>query len=160
MGVEPGVYQLHVYLPKTARVKVGKRGAFLFPAGRYIYTGSALNGLERRLARHQRQNKRLHWHIDYFLRYARIERITTVPTRQRLECALNREALAQPGAQVVVRGFGSSDCRCSAHLVFLGAWEPGGSAGWMETSVGPARKSHEGRTQSLSHQAGQVRPGR
>jgi Uri superfamily endonuclease len=160
MNVQPGVYQLHLRLPKTARVKVGKRGAFLFPAGRYIYTGSALGGLENRLARHQRQNKRLHWHIDYFLRYARIERIVTLPTRQRLECMLNREALAQPGAQVVVRGFGSSDCGCSAHLVFLGAREPGGSAGWMETSVERTGKSYESRTQSPSHQAGQVGPGR
>ena len=124
MNVDPGVYQLHLHLPKTARVKVGKRGAFLFPAGRYIYTGSALNGLERRLARHQRQAKTLLWHIDYFLRYACIERITILPTRQRLECALNREVLAQPGAEVVVKGFGSSDCGCSAHLVYLGVGKP------------------------------------
>lgn len=124
MSSEPGVYQLHLCLPKPARLKIGKKGLFLFPAGRYIYTGSALNGLENRLARHQRQNKTLHWHIDYFLRHADIEQVTTWPTRERLECALNQEALAQPGAQVIVNGFGSSDCRCSAHLVYLRAVEP------------------------------------
>jgi sugar fermentation stimulation protein A len=117
---EPGVYQLHLYLPKRARVKVGKLGVFLFPAGRYIYSGSALGGLARRVGRHRRQAKRLHWHIDYLLRYARIERIETIPTRQRLECALNAQALDQPGARVIVNGFGASDCRCRAHLVYLG----------------------------------------
>lgn len=117
----PGVYQLHLNLPKTVRLKVGKLGTFLFPAGCYIYTGSALNGLEARLTRHQRQRKKLRWHIDYFLRHARIESIMVLPTRQRLECAVNERVLKQPGAQVVAKGFGSSDCRCPTHLVYLGA---------------------------------------
>jgi Uri superfamily endonuclease len=121
---DPGVYQLHLLVPKPARLRIGKLGTFLFPAGPYIYTGSALSGLGRRLARHQRQEKRLHWHIDYLLRHARIERITVEPTQDRRECALNRESMEQPGAQVIVRGFGSSDCRCPAHLVYLGAGTP------------------------------------
>jgi len=120
---EPGVYQLHLFVPKQARVKVGKLGVFLFPAGRYIYSGSALSGLSRRVSRHQRREKRLHWHIDYLLRHARIERIDTLPTQQRLECALNAYAFEQPGARVIVKGFGSSDCGCLAHLVYLGGGE-------------------------------------
>jgi Uri superfamily endonuclease len=117
---EPGVYQLHLFVPKPARVKVGRLGVFLFPAGRYVYTGSALGGLARRLARHRRQEKTLHWHIDYLLRYAGIEWIESLPTAERLECALNARALGQPGARIVVRGFGSSDCRCCSHLVYWG----------------------------------------
>ncbi len=69
---ERGVCQLHLLIAKPARLKIGRLGVFLFPAGRYVYTGSALSGLNRRLARHQRQEKRLHWHIDYLLRHARI----------------------------------------------------------------------------------------
>jgi Uri superfamily endonuclease len=115
-----GSYQLILYLPKGMALQVGKRGMFHFPAGRYVYTGSALNGVEQRLARHQRQNKRLHWHIDYLLRYARITSVKVFPTPRKVECALNRKALRQPGAQVVAKGFGSSDCRCASHLVFLG----------------------------------------
>lgn len=117
---ERGVCQLHLLIAKPARLKIGRLGVFLFPAGRYVYTGSALSGLNRRLARHQRQEKRLHWHIDYLLRHARIERIVALPTQERRECALNRELLAQPGARVIAGGFGSSDCRCPAHLVYLG----------------------------------------
>jgi Uri superfamily endonuclease len=117
---EPGVYQLHLCLPKPARVKIGKLGVFLFPAGRYVYTGSALNGLARRLNRHRRRDKPLHWHIDYLLRHARIERIDVFKTTRRLECALNAQILEQTGACVVVRGFGSSDCRCRSHLAYRG----------------------------------------
>jgi Uri superfamily endonuclease len=96
---------------------------FLFPAGRYVYTGSALNGLERRVARHYRRQKPLHWHIDCLLRHARIESVRRVPTQQRLECALNRELLAQPGVRVIAEGFGASDCSCRTHLLYLGADE-------------------------------------
>lgn len=119
----PGVYQLHLHLPTPVQLQVGKLGTFLFPAGRYVYTGSALNGLEHRLARHQRQHKPWHWHIDYLLPHARITRIRVRRTRRRVECLLNREVLKQPGAQVLANGFGTSDCRCPAHLVYLGRFQ-------------------------------------
>ena len=112
-----------VYLPQATTLQVGRLGTFLFPAGRYVYTGSALNGLETRLARHQRQNKTLHWHIDYLLRNARILGIGVFPTPRKMECALNQKALRRRGAQVVAKGFGSGDCRCPSHLVFLGHFQ-------------------------------------
>jgi len=126
----PGVYQLHLQLDAPARIAVGRLGTFDFPAGRYIYTGSARGGLGARLARHRRSEKALHWHIDYLLQYARIVDITTVATSERLECALNAQALQQPGARIPVPGFGSSDCRCPAHLIYLEeALQPPGTAG-------------------------------
>jgi Uri superfamily endonuclease len=118
-----GSYQLILYLPKATALQVGRLGTFLFPAGRYVYTGSALNGVETRLARHQRQIKKLHWHIDYLLRYAQLMTIRVFPTPQKIECALNRQTLGRPGARVIAKGFGSGDCRCPSHLVFLGRSE-------------------------------------
>lgn len=118
--MKTGVYQLHLHLPNAVRLQVGKLGTFEFPAGWYVYTGSALNGLEHRLARHQRQSKTWRWHIDYLLPHARITHIRVRHTRRRVECLLNREVLKQPGAQVIAKGFGASDCRCPAHLVYLG----------------------------------------
>lgn len=115
-----GSYQLILRLPKATILQVGRLGSFLFPAGMYIYTGSALNGLDARLARHRRQNKTLHWHIDYLLRHAGITHVRIFATPRNVECALNRKALKQPGAKVIAKGFGSSDCRCVSHLVFLG----------------------------------------
>lgn len=115
----PGVYQLWLDLPKQVRLTVGKLGTFLFPAGVYIYTGSAMGGLEQRLARHQRRRKKMHWHIDYLLRHARIVRIAARVTRRRLECSWNTRTLRLLGAEVVAPRFGSSDCDCSTHLVYL-----------------------------------------
>jgi Uri superfamily endonuclease len=116
---EPGIYQLHLRLREPVRIPVGRLGTFDFPAGAYVYTGSALGGLQRRIERHRRQAKRLHWHIDYLLIHAAIERVLTFPTREPLECDLNRRTVAETGARVVVRGFGSSDCRCESHLLYL-----------------------------------------
>jgi len=118
--VRKGVYQLHLRLDKPKRIRVGKLGVFTFPAGRYIYTGSAMNGLDGRLRRHLKKRKKLHWHIDYLLRHSRIERIFVLETDERVECQLNSLTLSLPNAKVVVKGFGCSDCRCPSHLVYFG----------------------------------------
>lgn len=116
----PGVYQLVLVLPETVTLQVGRLGVFTFPAGRYIYTGSAMGGLQGRIARHLRAKKRLHWHIDYLLQSARVQEVHFTPTRERIECALNQQVMQEAGAQVIVPGFGSSDCRCVTHLVYVG----------------------------------------
>lgn len=121
----PGVYQLWIELPKASRLTVGKLGTFDFPPGVYVYTGSALGGLRQRLARHQRRRKKMHWHIDYLLRHAHIARIEAQATRRRLECSWNGRTMRLAGARVVVPGFGSSDCDCPAHLVYLGEKQHG-----------------------------------
>jgi Uri superfamily endonuclease len=115
-----GVYQLHLRLDKPKRIRVGKLGVFTFPAGRYIYTGSAMNGLIGRLRRHLKKRKKLYWHIDYLLRHAKIETIFVLETGERVECQLNSLTLSLPNAKVVVKGFGCSDCRCPSHLVYFG----------------------------------------
>ncbi len=115
----PGAYQLVLCLPEEVRLEVGSLGVFSFPAGRYVYTGSAMGGLRARIARHLRREKRLRWHIDYLLTVAQVEQVHLYPSSYRVECELNRQILRQSGAQVVVPGFGSSDCRCPSHLVYV-----------------------------------------
>lgn len=115
-----GFYQLDLDLAHPAAIQVGRLGRFTFPAGRYIYTGSALNGLEQRIARHRRRRKRLHWHIDYLLEHARIMDVMVYTSHEEGECALNARVLARPEARIIAPRFGASDCRCPAHLVYLG----------------------------------------
>ena len=117
---EKGVYQLHMVLDEPRTIRIGKLGTFLFPAGRYVYTGSAMNGLKGRIERHRKRKKRLHWHIDYFLQYARITDVKVNMTTRRLECAWNKATERLPGANHVAPGFGSSDCQCTSHLVHVG----------------------------------------
>ncbi|MGE5336851.1 MAG: DUF123 domain-containing protein, partial [Gemmatimonadota bacterium] len=60
-------YQLLIEIARPLRCAIGRLGVFDFPAGRYLYTGSARRNLDARIARHLRGIKRLHWHIDYLL---------------------------------------------------------------------------------------------
>jgi Uri superfamily endonuclease len=119
-----GIYHLVLRLQADTAIRVGQLGEFSFPAGYYVYTGSAMNGLEARLARHRKRRKRLRWHIDFLLRRAELVTVIAIATTDRMECERNRAVLAQPEAQVVVRGFGSSDCRCPAHLIYFGPQPP------------------------------------
>jgi sugar fermentation stimulation protein A len=114
-----GVYNLVIYLKGERRIQVGRLGCFWFPAGYYVYTGSALNGLEARIARHLRKEKRKWWHVDYLLEWAEVAEVRRVPTRERKECALNRKVAGLTGARVVAPGFGASDCTCETHLFFF-----------------------------------------
>ena len=100
------------------RLTIGRLGAFRFPAGRYVYTGSARRNLEARIARHRRRDKKLRWHIDYLLAAPGV-RVLSVRRSRRDECALNRST----SGSIPVPGFGASDCRagCGSHLKYLGA---------------------------------------
>ena len=115
----PGTYHLVLRLQEARALRVGRLGRFTFPAGYYVYTGSAMSGLEARLARHRRRKKKLRWHIDYLLRYAELLEVVAIPGRRKIECERNRRVLSLPEAQVVAPGFGASDCRCVAHLARL-----------------------------------------
>jgi Uri superfamily endonuclease len=111
-----GSYLLIIRLDKPARIQVGRKGLFRFPAGWYVYAGSAKRGLRARIERHLRRKKKMRWHIDYLLRRARILYVITFADRT--ECELAALLLAR-GGRIVVPRFGSSDCRCPSHLVYF-----------------------------------------
>ena len=117
----PGSYLLLLDLSTPTRITVGRLGTFDFPAGRYAYAGSARGsgGLRARVARHLRAEKRLHWHVDYLAAHAPIVEVWYVESGERLECDWAARLSALPGASLPADGFGSSDCRCRAHLILL-----------------------------------------
>lgn len=106
-------YQLLIEVSWSLRCVIGRLGEFEFPAGRYVYTGSARNHLDARIARHPRKEKALRWHIDYLLALPGV-RVVSVVRSRRSECALNRTVRGR----ILVAGFGASDCGagCGAHL--------------------------------------------
>jgi Uri superfamily endonuclease len=114
-----GSYILVIKLKQKKEIQIGKLGKILFKKGFYIYVGSALNGLEQRINRHLKKNKKTHWHIDYFLDFADIIDILYKESETKVECdiasILNKKLLTIPY-------FGSSDCRCKSHL-FYGSYE-------------------------------------
>lgn len=109
-------YQLQIEVAQPLRCTIGRLGTFDFPAGRYVYTGSARRAFEARIARHLRADKTRRWHIDYLLTAPGV-RVIDVVRSARAECVLNRGVRGS----VPVPGFGASDCRkgCGAHLKLL-----------------------------------------
>jgi Uri superfamily endonuclease len=71
------------------------------------------------VGRHLRAEKRLHWHVDYLAARAPVIEVWYVESGERLECAWAARLRALPGAATLVEGFGSSDCGCRAHLIWL-----------------------------------------
>jgi len=116
-----GAYGIICELQDDTRIKVGSLGSKEFVRGVYVYVGSAQRGIEQRVGRHRSRNKKRRWHIDYFLDKAEVNAVVAVPSEDKeTECRLAKALLAIEGARVPVRGFGSSDCGCEAHLVYLG----------------------------------------
>lgn len=113
-----GTYILLIENSKDQKIKTGSLGAIHFPKGIYAYVGSAWNSLEARIARHRSKEKKLRWHIDYFLSAPGV-RVLDVKTYQerRIECNLARKISKRARG---LEGFGCSDCFCRSHLFYLG----------------------------------------
>ena len=110
-----GVYALVISVGRDMSPRIGSLGKVPLKKGRYVYTGSAQNGLEQRIARHRRKEKKKFWHIDYLLDSPKveIEDVFWKHGNRAEECRL-AGAFGKRGA---AKGFGCSDCRCFSHLL-------------------------------------------
>ncbi|MGM0404931.1 MAG: GIY-YIG nuclease family protein [Thermoplasmatota archaeon] len=90
-------------------------GEIEFEPGFYLYIGSAQNGLEHRINRHLREDKKKHWHIDYLLEYGQVIDIKVKEGDSKEECLL-AEKIERFTEKI--HDFGSSDCRCDSHLFY------------------------------------------
>ena len=113
---QPGVYLVLLSLPQGKRIKVGALGEFFFAPGYYLYVGSAMGGLYRRIGRYFRNTGKIRWHLDYLLKEACLEKILVYPTETRMECVVSDRIASR--LERPVNGFGSSDCRCPSHLFY------------------------------------------
>jgi Uri superfamily endonuclease len=124
--VDSGLYLLLLEVAAPVVVTVGRLGTYDFPAGRYVYVGSARRGLRARAERHLRREKPLRWHIDYLTTHPGVRTIGAVlvpaPPRRLTECRLVQGVRRAHGARAVVARFGAGDCRagCAAHLWWVG----------------------------------------
>jgi len=116
---DKGVYLLILMLNTNQRIQAGKLKQKEFNSGIYLYIGSARNGLSGRIARHLRKEKKIFWHIDYFLQKAKIKEIW-VRNDYFDECQILNEAKKSLNNSCFpLKKFGSSDCRCPSHLIYL-----------------------------------------
>ena len=131
-----GSYGLLLAAPALENLAVGRR-RYTLSTGLYVYAGSALGpgGLAARVGRHVRGAKRLHWHIDYLLPHVDLLGVLVRECALRLECIWAGELAAQGAA--AIPGFGSSDCRCTGHLLRLGTVDNAAAwIAWMQDQWG------------------------
>ena len=144
-----GAYALFLSLQKSHTLEIGSLGGFCFPAGTYVYCGSAFNpgGIRARLGRHLRgASPTPYWHIDYLRRISHVAGACwlpiTSPTGRAamtppIECQWSQALVQLPDAHLPCPGFGASDCPagCAAHLVAFPRIETGQSDKTLETRL-------------------------
>lgn len=99
-------------------IVIGKLGQFDFQKGFYVYVGSAKRNIAARIERHLKIDKKKRWHIDYLRPYLHIHSVQSYPDREG-ECQLFERLKLDHNANMPVKGFGSSDCKCYSHLFYF-----------------------------------------
>lgn len=110
-----GIYLLIIESKNLRKKEIGAKGEIEFRSGRYIYVGSAQNGVEKRVKRHISDKKNKHWHIDYLLEETAVKDVMIYGEGKREEC---RTASIMKDKFEYVKDFGCSDCSCDSHLFY------------------------------------------
>jgi Uri superfamily endonuclease len=113
------LYAVHLRLHSDQSITIGKLGIFHFIKGHYIYIGSAKRAITSRLDRHKRIEKPKRWHLDYLRPFCEITKIITYGDTSG-ECGLAENLRKTTEGSNPIKGFGSSDCKCSSHLILCG----------------------------------------
>ncbi|MBD3311877.1 DUF123 domain-containing protein [archaeon] len=109
-----GSYCLVINVSEKVVLRVGALGKLSFKVC-YIYVGSALNSIEKRVERHFSKDKNLHWHVDYLLggEGVFLHKVFYKELDNKEECIV--AGLVSNHVRGV-EGFGCSDCSCNSHL--------------------------------------------
>ncbi len=114
-------YAIHLKIFEKKLLQIGKLGTYEFPEGTYIYIGSAKRNIRARIARHIKKVKPLRWHFDYLRPHGEITKFETFDNKLD-ECTRCKQLKEMYQAKEIVKGFGSSDCRCQSHLLYIPRW--------------------------------------
>lgn len=109
-----GDYLLILHTEENLETEIGSLGMVRFPAGYYVYIGSAKKDLDQCMARHRRLRKGMHRHIDWFRQKADWVGCIPIRTAEDLEHRLADEVSRI--ADWRIPRFGCTDCRCETHL--------------------------------------------
>lgn len=110
-----GSYVLLIKITRDQKIQIGKLGNLFFKKGFYVYTGSALNNIEKRIQRHLKKDKKFHWHVDYLLDKSEIVNAYYKQSNTSEECKI---AKIFSEKMKWMPDFGCSDCNCKSHLFY------------------------------------------
>lgn len=120
--ISSGIYLLELYLDSEIRIPHRKFSHLPYKSGFYYYIGSAQTNLNKRIQRHIRKNKKMHWHIDYLTSRTELNcnKIYILEKQSKqIECKLIKTLSESFEISFPAIGFGSSDCsRCVSHLLY------------------------------------------
>lgn len=118
-----GSYCLICYVKNDCKIKIGAKGLMSFPEGYYVYVGSALSNLTKRIERHLSSEKKKHWHMDYFSlnKNVNIEQVIYTFSTQKIECELSNHINKKTANYI--ESFGCSDCNCMSHLYYFDSFD-------------------------------------
>ncbi len=124
MSEKKGTYLLFLSIQQGIHLQIGALGLIHFESGNFIYIGSAMGpgGLMKRISRHLKQVKKIFWHIDYLLNhdYVKIKAYGKIYSSKKMECNLAQKIKELFNNRFSnVKNFGSSDCNCESHLLYI-----------------------------------------
>ena len=113
-----GSYMLVLENQQNQTINVGALGPIDLRSGFYVYIGSAMRNLDKRVKRHYKSRKKQHWHIDYLTR-GKMEIIADYKIRRKDHI---ESELAQKVNKISfskVEKFGASDSVENSHLFYF-----------------------------------------
>lgn len=116
----PGTYLLLLKCGHEAGLSIGKLGRMRTRRGYYLYVGSAFGpgGVRARVRHHAGVAARPHWHLDYLGRETELVDAWCVFDAH-CEHEWAHSLMQDEGTAPALEGFGSSDCDCVTHLLYL-----------------------------------------
>jgi len=113
-----GSYVLVLQNSSNKKIPVGKLGNIFFKKGYYVYVGSALHALEKRVQRHFRKKKKKFWHIDYITPdFMDIVKTYLIRRSDQIESLIVKKLRALCTSSIP--GFGASDSKEPSHLLYF-----------------------------------------
>lgn len=117
-AINKGAYLLLMENKKEQTIEVGKLGEITFRPGFYVYVGSGMANLEKRVKHHQLKKKSYHYHIDYITpTYMKVKKPYLIRITERIESAL--AVKIEKVCDEMVQGFGCSDTKEKSHLFYF-----------------------------------------
>jgi sugar fermentation stimulation protein A len=120
--IRSGIYILELSSKIPFRVSHPKFLEYRFNAGFYYYVGSSQRSIQKRVLRHLRKRKNIHWHIDYLtsLNNIYIDRIFILPKMgKQIESKLAVQMENYFNLDTSIIGFGNTDDKLSkTHLFY------------------------------------------
>lgn len=120
--ISSGIYLLEFYADSNFNILRKKFLKHSFKGGYYYYVGSAQKGFSKRVLRHLRKDKKLHWHIDYIttIKSGCIERISIIENAAKsVEAELAYVLTSIFKLDDSILGFGNSDTKkTKTHLFY------------------------------------------